>query len=156
MTRFLIADDHEVVRFGLRSMIEKRADWEVVAEAADGREVILKAVETRPGVAVVYDSLPLMNGIDVTHQLESALRVQSFSSSRWIAAKALNNGRSKQERRVCFLSPTPSMMCLEASRGLPHVSIPRSLTVDRNHSPRAPAKITASSPARARSGSIDC
>ena len=73
MTRILIADDHDVVRSGLRSILESHPDWEVVAEAADGKEAIIKAVETKPDVAVVDYSLPLINGIEVTRQIRRRL-----------------------------------------------------------------------------------
>ena len=73
MTRILIADDHEVVRSGLRSILETHPDWEVVAEAADGKEAIVKAVETKPDVAVVDYSLPLINGIEVTRHIRRRL-----------------------------------------------------------------------------------
>ena len=73
MTRILIADDHEVVRSGLRSILETHPDWEVVAEAADGKEAIVQAVETKPDVAVVDYSLPLINGIEVTRQIRRRL-----------------------------------------------------------------------------------
>jgi DNA-binding NarL/FixJ family response regulator len=69
VTRILIADDHEVVRSGLRSILEAHRGWEVVAEACDGKEAIAKAVESRPDVAVVDYSLPLMNGVEVTRQI---------------------------------------------------------------------------------------
>ena len=73
MTRILIADDHDVVRSGLRSILEARPDWEVVAEAADGKEAIAKALETKPDVAVVDYALPLINGIEVTRQIRRRL-----------------------------------------------------------------------------------
>ena len=73
MTRILIADDHEVVRSGLRSILETHPDWEVVAEAADGKEAVAKAVDTRPDVAVVDYALPLVNGIEVTRHLRRRL-----------------------------------------------------------------------------------
>jgi DNA-binding NarL/FixJ family response regulator len=66
MLRILIADDHEVVRSGLRSLIESQTDWEVVAEAADGKEAVSKAIGTRPDVAVLDYSMPLINGAEVT------------------------------------------------------------------------------------------
>ena len=50
MTRILIADDHQVVRSGLRSILEAQPGWEVVAEVADGKEAILKTIETSPAV----------------------------------------------------------------------------------------------------------
>ena len=74
MTRILIADDHEVVRSGLRLILEAHADWEVVAEAADGKEAILKAFDAKPDVAVLDYSLPLVNGVEVTRQIRARLR----------------------------------------------------------------------------------
>ena len=73
MIRLLVADDHEVVRAGLRQILQARSDWAVVAEAADGKEAVRKAIETNPDVAIVDYSLPLMNGIEVTHQIRSRL-----------------------------------------------------------------------------------
>ncbi len=71
MTRILIADDHEVVRSGLRSILEAHEGWEVVAEARDGKEAVARAAETRPDVAIVDYSLPLMNGVEVTRQIRA-------------------------------------------------------------------------------------
>jgi DNA-binding NarL/FixJ family response regulator len=73
MTRILIADDHEVVRSGLRKILEAQPNWEVVAEAGDGKDAIHKAVETRPDVAVLDYSLPLVNGIEATRQIRVRL-----------------------------------------------------------------------------------
>ena len=71
MTRILIADDHEVVRSGLRSILEAHNGWDVVAEACDGKDAIVKAAETRPDVAIVDYSLPIMNGVEVTRQIRA-------------------------------------------------------------------------------------
>ena len=60
MTRILIADDHEVVRSGVRAILETHEGWEVVAEAKDGKDAIAKAVETQPDVAIIDYSLPVM------------------------------------------------------------------------------------------------
>jgi len=73
MLRILIADDHDVVRSGLRSLIESQTDWEVVAEAADGKEAVSKAIETRPDVAVLDYSMPLINGAEATRQIRARL-----------------------------------------------------------------------------------
>ena len=73
MTRILIADDHQVVRSGLRAILEAQQNSEVVAEAADGKEAILKAIETKPDVAVLDYSLPLVNGIEATRQIRTRL-----------------------------------------------------------------------------------
>jgi DNA-binding NarL/FixJ family response regulator len=73
MTRILIADDHEVVRSGLRKILEAQPDWEVVAEAADGKEAINRALATKPDIAVLDYSLPLVNGIEATRQIRIRL-----------------------------------------------------------------------------------
>ena len=73
MTRILIADDHEVVRSGVRAILEVHEGWEVVAEAKDGKDAIAKAVETQPDVAIIDYSLPVMNGIEVTRQINARL-----------------------------------------------------------------------------------
>jgi DNA-binding NarL/FixJ family response regulator len=69
MLRILIADDHEVVRSGLRKILGAQPNWQVVAEATNGQEAIIKAVATQPDIAIVDYSLPLLNGIEVTRQI---------------------------------------------------------------------------------------
>src|SRR5262245_44746475 len=73
MLRIRIADDHYIVRCGLRQLIEAQAGWEVVAEAGDGAEAIAKAVETKPDVAVLDYSMPLINGVETTRQIRACL-----------------------------------------------------------------------------------
>ena len=73
LIRILIADDHEIVRLGIRSILEAQPNWEVVAEATDGKQAIARAMETRPDVAIIDYSLPIINGIEVTRQLHSRL-----------------------------------------------------------------------------------
>src|SRR5215470_8988797 len=64
---------HDVVQSGLRHVIESQPNWQVVAEAADGKEAVQKALETKPDVGVIDYSLPLINGVDATRQIRSAL-----------------------------------------------------------------------------------
>jgi DNA-binding NarL/FixJ family response regulator len=70
-TRILIADDHEVVRFGLKAILEARPGWQVVAETGDGKDAVAKAIEASPDVAIVDYSLPVMNGIETTRQIRA-------------------------------------------------------------------------------------
>jgi DNA-binding NarL/FixJ family response regulator len=67
--RILLADDHTIVRQGLRKVLEERPEWEVVAEAGDGREAIGLAEQHRPDIAIVDVAMPLLNGIEVTRQI---------------------------------------------------------------------------------------
>lgn len=67
--RILLADDHTVVRQGLRKVLEARPEWQVVAEAGDGREAVRLAEETTPDVAILDVAMPLLNGIDAVRQI---------------------------------------------------------------------------------------
>ena len=67
--RILLADDHTLVRHGFRKILEDRPEWEIVAEASDGRDAVRQAIAVRPDVAVLDIGMPLLNGIDATRQL---------------------------------------------------------------------------------------
>jgi len=73
VTRILIADDHDVVRSGLRNILEAQPNCEVIAEASDGKEALRKTIETKPDIAVLDYSLPLVNGVEVTRQIRMQL-----------------------------------------------------------------------------------
>jgi DNA-binding NarL/FixJ family response regulator len=67
--RILLADDHTVVRQGLRKVLEERPDWVVVAEAGNGRDAVKRAEELKPDVAILDVAMPLLNGIEATRQI---------------------------------------------------------------------------------------
>lgn len=71
--RILVADDHEVVRRGMRALLEDRPEWEVCAEAADGREAVERAKQTKPDVVVMDISMPELNGLEATRQILKSL-----------------------------------------------------------------------------------
>ena len=79
--RILIADDHEVVRSGLRAIVETRADWIVCGEAVDGRAAVASILEMKPDVAIVDYSMPVMNGLEVSRlavELNRIICAQKF------------------------------------------------------------------------------
>jgi two-component system response regulator NreC len=93
----LIADDHGIVRTGLRLLLERAADVEVVGEAADGRELVRLAAEHEPGVAIVDIGMPLLNGIEATGQLVRdnpgiAVIILSMHTDESYVTRALNAG----------------------------------------------------------------
>lgn len=71
--RILIADDHEVVRSGLRAVVEGHNGWEVVGEAEDGKAAVSKAMATKPDILITDYALPVMNGVEVTRQVRDRL-----------------------------------------------------------------------------------
>jgi DNA-binding NarL/FixJ family response regulator len=71
--RILIADDHEVVRQGVRAVLEGQAGWVVCGEASSGRQAVAKAVALQPDVVVLDISMPEMNGLEATRQLRRSV-----------------------------------------------------------------------------------
>jgi len=65
----ILADDHRVVREGLRALLERHDDIKVVGEAADGREAVKLAATLKPDVVVMDISMPVLNGIEATQQV---------------------------------------------------------------------------------------
>jgi len=95
--RLLLADDHTVVRQGLRKVLEERPDWEVVAEAGDGREAIRLAEQHKPDVAVIDAAMPLLNGVEATRQItkrapDTRILILSMYDDEAYVAQALKAG----------------------------------------------------------------
>jgi DNA-binding NarL/FixJ family response regulator len=73
MTRILVADDHEVVRTGLRKLLEARAGWEVCGEAADGHAAVAEAERQRPDVVILDVMMPGLTGIAAARAIRTSL-----------------------------------------------------------------------------------
>lgn len=78
--RVLIADDHKIMLAGLRSLLEKQTDLQVIAEAENGRKAVQLAQETKPDIVVMDVSMPDLNGIEATTQI-----IESVPDTRVIA-----------------------------------------------------------------------
>lgn len=70
--RILIADDHSVVRSGLRALLQRTAGFSVVAEASNGEEAVRLAQEHKPDVAILDISMPRLNGVEATRVMKQA------------------------------------------------------------------------------------
>lgn len=67
--RILLGDDHALLRSGLRKILQERSEWEVVAEAGDGREAVRQTLEVEPDIVILDIGMPLLNGIEATRQI---------------------------------------------------------------------------------------
>jgi DNA-binding NarL/FixJ family response regulator len=67
--RIALADDHALVREGLRKIIEEQPGWEVVGEAADGRQAVSQALELKPDIVIVDLAMPQLSGVDAIQQI---------------------------------------------------------------------------------------
>jgi DNA-binding NarL/FixJ family response regulator len=67
--KLLLADDHALLRLGLRKILEERPDWQVVAEAGDGRTAVRQTLALEPDVVILDIGMPLLNGIEATRQI---------------------------------------------------------------------------------------
>ncbi|MFP4144267.1 MAG: response regulator [Phycisphaeraceae bacterium] len=71
--RIMLADDHAIVREGLRSVLEHQSDFEIVGEAVDGEQTVEMALELEPDVILMDISMPQINGIEATRRLADRL-----------------------------------------------------------------------------------
>ena len=68
--RILLADDHEIVRRGVRALVGTQPEWEICGEAADGRTAVALAEKLKPDVAIIDLGMPELNGLDATRQIK--------------------------------------------------------------------------------------
>jgi len=67
--RILVADDHEVMRLGIRNLLESKPGWSVSAEASNGKEAVEKTLQHPPDVIIMDITMPIMNGLDAARQI---------------------------------------------------------------------------------------
>lgn len=104
--KIMIVDDHKIIRDGLRSLLEKLPDIEIVAEAEDGITAVLKASETSPDIILMDISLPNLNGIEATRRIvleNPCIRVIALTmhSEKWSLDKMIKAGASGYITKSC-------------------------------------------------------
>jgi DNA-binding NarL/FixJ family response regulator len=126
MKRLLIADDHGIVRGGLRLLLDRQPDMEVVAEACDGVEAVQMALRERPDICVLDVSMPRMTGLQATveiktHAPEIAVLVLSMYDDERYLFEALQAGAAgyilKQEADTALVDAVRAV-----SRGEPFMT----------------------------------
>jgi DNA-binding NarL/FixJ family response regulator len=95
--QILLGDDHAILRSGLRKILQERPDWQVVAEAADGREAVRLVLEARPDIAILDIGMPILNGIEATRQIvrrlpDMRILILSMHASEAYIVQALKAG----------------------------------------------------------------
>jgi DNA-binding NarL/FixJ family response regulator len=152
--RILLADDHEVVRHGMRAILQTRCDWEVCGEAKDGMEAVEMAEQLNPDVIVMDICMPNLNGLEATRQIlrkhagqkilivtvthtEQVLRTALEAGARGFvlksdAARDLVSGVEALQQNSTFLTPRVSDLIREAFLG-PDGSAQLSSQVEGNH-----------------------
>jgi len=118
--RTLLADDHRLVRQGLRALLERQSGIEVVGEASTGREAVTLALRERPDVVLMDLTMPELNGIEATQQVVRAapeIRILALSmhADRQFAARALAAGASGYLLKDC--APEELLTALECVAG---------------------------------------
>jgi len=68
--QIVVADDHDIVRHGIRTLIEQRPGWKVVAEATEGRQAVQKVLQLSPHVAILDIRMPILNGLEAAREIQ--------------------------------------------------------------------------------------
>jgi len=105
--RILLADDHGIIREGLRSLLEKQSGLEVVAEAKDGKEALMLVGEKKPDIVIMDITMPNLNGITATHKIVSEFSktkviALSIHSDKWFVTSMLMAGASGYILKECL------------------------------------------------------
>lgn len=95
--RVVLADDHAILRRGVRALLEREADLEVVGESSDGRDTVRLVEEVKPDVVVLDITMPNLNGIEAARQMQSkspatAVLILSMHSDEGYVLRALRAG----------------------------------------------------------------
>ena len=151
--RILLADDHEVVRHGMRAILQTRCDWEVCGEAKDGMEAVAMAEQLNPDVVVMDICMPNLNGLEATRQIlrkqagqkilivtvtdtEQVIRTALEAGARGFvlksdAARDLVSGVEAVQQNSTFFTPRVSQMIRDSFHSLDS-SVPLNSQVEGN------------------------
>lgn len=116
--RILLADDHNLIRSGLRALLERQEGFSVVAEAADGREALNMALAVDPDVVVIDVAMPNLNGIEAARRIkekrpETAVVILSMHADEGYVLRALKSGA-----RGYLLKDSPEEDLIQAIRAV--------------------------------------
>lgn len=95
--RLVLADDHEIIRLGLRTLLQRQANWSVVGEAVNGEEAVEMVLALEPHVALLDIAMPKLNGLDATrvilsHDAHVKILLLSAHDSTQVISEVLDSG----------------------------------------------------------------
>jgi len=95
--RIMIADDHAIVRRGLRALVESQQGWEICAEASNGRDAVGSVEQFKPDIAIVDIGMPELNGLEATRQIlksspQTEVLILTMHQSEEVVAEVLKAG----------------------------------------------------------------
>ncbi len=116
--RILIADDHDIVRRGMRPLIESEWGWEICGEARDGREAVTLAEELKPDVVVLDVAMPEINGVEVARQIKRLLPETEVLAFTGTESEALVHQLFAAGARGCVLKSDAAEHLIPAIKAL--------------------------------------
>jgi DNA-binding NarL/FixJ family response regulator len=121
--RILLGDDHGIIRQGLRSLLEKEPEMEVVGEAEDGRKALELVRELVPDIVIMDITMPNLNGVEATHQIVSEFpKVKvialSIHSNKRFVADMLKAGASGYVLKECLFEELVKAIRVAAANGI--------------------------------------
>lgn len=116
--RILIADDHEIVRRGIRPLIESEWGWEICGEASDGNEAVALAEKLLPDVVVLDVAMPGLNGVDVTREIQRLLPATGVLAFTGTEDEALFHQLFAAGARGCVLKADAGTQLIAAIKAL--------------------------------------
>jgi DNA-binding NarL/FixJ family response regulator len=118
MARIVLADDHELIRRGLRSLIETNKDWLICGEAGNGQEAVERVVELKPDLVILDVTMPILNGLQAARQIrdrapKTKILILSMHDSQQLANEAVRLGAD-----AYLVKSGPQAQLLETIAGL--------------------------------------
>ncbi len=143
--RLFIADDHGVIRAGLRALFQSEAEIELVGEAGDGEETLQRVVQVRPDIILLDITMPGLNGIEVTRQLrtlvpQSRILILTLHEGVSMLREAIGAGASGYiPKRAVDVELLNAIHCVARGEMYVHPSMTQALLKDMSPQPSPPA-----------------